>query len=70
MLCALTSPEFEAATDLGAIDPEIVFTRDNFLVAELSVITSSALDIYAGVKSPRIRVKRSKGLRMPQLYLV
>jgi hypothetical protein len=70
MLCALTSPEFEAATDLGAIDPEIVFTRDNFLVAELSVNTSSALDIYAGVKSPRIRVKRSKDLRMPQLYLV
>jgi hypothetical protein len=70
MLCALTSPEFEAATDLGAIDPEIVFTRDNFLVAELSVITSSALDIYAGVISPRIRVKRSKDLRMPQLYLV
>jgi hypothetical protein len=70
MLCALTNPEFEAATDLGAIDPEIVFTRDNFLVAELSAITSSALEIYAGVKSPIIRVKRSKDLRMPQLYLV
>ena len=55
MLCALTSPLFEAKTDLGEIDPVIVFTGTN---TELSV------SAFTGVE---IKSSREKSIKILEL---
>jgi len=54
MLCALTSPLFEAKTDLGEIDPVIVFTGTN---TELSV------SAFTGVEIKELARKIDKNIR-------
>ncbi|MEY3636649.1 MAG: hypothetical protein RL147_1078 [Actinomycetota bacterium] len=60
MLCALTIPSFEALTDLGAIDPSIVFI--NFI--ELLFTVSSAMVGGATKIMEAIKLKKRNILRM------
>ena len=64
MLCALTTPSPEDLTDLGEIEPLIVWI--NFIFA--SVGTTSPCAGKAVVQSEVIKNKVKKGLRILLLY--
>ena len=49
MLWALTSPLFDASTDLGAIAPLIVFTKTIFFEAETSWLLAGLIGLAIAV---------------------
>ena len=54
MLWALTSPLFDASTDLGAIAPLMVFTKTIFFEAERSWLFAWLIGLAMAVRSRQV----------------